>query len=207
MMKIDVNQEDSRLGTEFGSILKNALVVFHALTSLRRETNACKEKRRSNMDKRKAIVLLTVVAAAAIMSGIILTAYSADNGESTTDIPEWGNMGTMMPEACGGPRGRMGGHGDFGFIEVSDEFKENVLSIANADSDIQALLADSYNITQVRPIIKSVVEADGTVVTKATSAIVLLEKDTISRATALVDIEEAKVTEIVILTRTVIDKS
>jgi hypothetical protein len=101
----------------------------------------------------------------------------------------------------------MGGHGDFGFIEVSDEFKENVLSIANADSDIQALLADSYNITQVRPIIKSVVEADGTVVTKATSAIVLLEKDTISRATALVDIEEAKVTEIVILTRTVIDKS
>ncbi len=160
------------------------------------------------MDKRKAIVLLTVVAAAAIMSGIVLTAYSADNGqESTTDIPEWGNMGMMMPEACGGPHGRMGGHGGFGFIEVSDEFKENVLSIANADSDVQALLADGYNITQVGPIIKSVVEADGTVVTKATSAIVMLEKDTTSRATALVDIEEAKVTEIVILTRTVIDKS
>ena len=59
----------------------------------------------------------------------------------------------------------------------------------------------------MRPIIKTVVEADGTVVTKATSAIVMLEKDTTSRATALVDIEESKVTEIVILTRTVIDKS
>ena len=159
------------------------------------------------MDKGKAIVLLTVVAAAAIMSGIILAAYSADNGEkSVNDVPGWG-MGMMMPEAYGGPHGRMGGRGGFRFIEVSDEFKENVLNIANADSDVQALLTDGYNITQVRPIIKSVVEADGTVVTKATSAIVMLEKDTTGRATALVDIEQAKVTEIVILTRTVIDKS
>jgi hypothetical protein len=160
------------------------------------------------MDKRKAIVLLTVVAAAAIMSGIILTAYSADNGEeNATDIPGWVNEGMMLPEVCGGPHGRMGGRGGFGFIKVSDEFKETVLSVAEADSDVQALLTDGYNITQVRPIIKSVVEADGTVVTKATSAIVMLEKDTTSHATALVDVEEAKVTEIVILTRTVIDKS
>ena len=160
------------------------------------------------MDKRKALVLLTVVVAAAIMSGIILAAYSADNGEAnTTGIPEWVNEGMMMPGACGGPHGGMGGRGGFGFIEVSDGFKENVLSIANADADVQALLTDGYNITQVRPIIKSMVEADGTVVTKATSAIVMLEKDTTSRATALVDLEEAKVTEIVILTRTVIDKS
>ena len=112
-----------------------------------------------------------------------------------------------MPDACGGSRGRMRGGGGFGFIEVSDEFKANVLSIAKADSDVQALLTDGYNITQVRPIIKTVVEANGTVVTKATSAIIMLEKNTTSRATALVDIEEAKVTEIVILTRTVIDKS
>jgi len=152
--------------------------------------------------------LLTVVAAAAIMSGIILTAYSADNGdESNTNVPEWVNQGMMMREACGGPRGRMRGGGGFGFIEVSDEFKENVINIAKADSDVQSLLSDGYNITQVRPIIKTVVEADGTVVTKATSAIVMLEKDTTSHATALVDIEEAKVTQIVILTRTVIDKS
>jgi len=161
-----------------------------------------------NIDRRKALVLLTVVAAAAIMSGIILAAYSADNGDkSNTNVPEWVNEGTMMPEACGGPHGRMRGGGGFGFIEVSDEFKENVINIAKADSDVQALLTDGYNITQVRPIIKTVVEADGTLVTKATSAIVMLQKDTTSRATAWVDIEEAKVTQIVILTRTVIDKS
>jgi hypothetical protein len=161
-----------------------------------------------NIDKRKALILLTAVAAAAIMSGIILTAYSADNGaESNTDTSEWANERMMMPEACGGPYGGMRGRGGFGFIEVSDEFKENVINIAKADSDVQALLTDGYNITQVRPVIKTVVEADGTVVTKATSAIVMLEKDTTSRATALVDIEESKVTEIVILTRMVIDKS
>jgi hypothetical protein len=165
-------------------------------------------KRRLNMDRRKALVLLTVVAAAAIMSGIILTAYSASNGDdSNTSTSEWINQGMMMPEAFCGPHGRMGGHGGFGLIEVSDEFKQNVLTIAKADSDVQALLTNGYNITQVRPIIKSVVQADGTVVTKATSAIVMLEKDTTSRATALVDIEGAKVTQIVILTRTVIDKS
>lgn len=192
-----------------GSILKNPLVAFFAQTCTRREINAYDDKKEViSIDRRKALVLLTVVAAAAIMSGIILTAYSANNGdESNTDTSEWVNEGMMMREACGGPHGRMHGGGGFGFIEVSDEFKENVLTIAKADSDVQALLNDGYNITQVRPIIKTVVEADGTVVTKATSAIIMLEKDTTSRATAMVDIEEAKVTQIVILTRTVIDKS
>lgn len=91
-------------------------------------------------------------------------------------------------------------------MEVSEEFEANVIDIAKSDEDVQDLLDDGYNITGVRPIIKSVVEGDGSVVTKATSAIVMLEKDTTSRASVWVDLEEAKVTEIVILTRTVIEK-
>jgi hypothetical protein len=58
----------------------------------------------------------------------------------------------------------------------------------------------------VRPIIKTVVDADGNVVTKATSAVLTLQKDTTGHASVMVDIEEAKVTQIVILTKTVIDK-
>jgi hypothetical protein len=50
------------------------------------------------------------------------------------------------------------------------------------------------------------VDAEGNVVTKATSAIVMLQKDTTGLATVTVNIEEAKVTQIVILTRTVIEK-
>ena len=79
-------------------------------------------------------------------------------------------------------------------------------NIAESDQDVQNLIADGYNVTAVRPIIKTVVDAEGNVVTKVTSAILLLQKDTTGHATVLVNIEEAKVTQIVILTRTVIEK-
>jgi hypothetical protein len=69
------------------------------------------------------------------------------------------------------------------------------------------LLNDGYNITGVRPIIKTRIGASGEVTTKASSAILMLEKDTIGRASVFVDMENAKVTQIVVLTRTVIDKS
>ena len=42
---------------------------------------------------------------------------------------------------------------------------------------------------------------------KATNAILMLSKDTTGRATVWVSIEQAKVTRIEILTRTVIEKS
>jgi hypothetical protein len=107
-----------------------------------------------------------------------------------------------------------GGHGfgrrGFGWgggsITVSQEYKDNVINIAQNDSDVQNLLADGYNITDVRPIINTIVEADGTVTMKATTAIVMLSQNTTGRAFVTVNVEEGKVTEIVILTRTVIEK-
>jgi hypothetical protein len=51
------------------------------------------------------------------------------------------------------------------------------------------------------------IEADGTLTTKATRAIVQLENGTSGYATASVDVSNAKVTQIVIITRTVIDKT
>jgi len=159
-----------------------------------------------NIDRSKALILLTMVAVAAILGGIVLTTYAAGNGEESSDgFAGWIN-GRMMPGTCGWSRGGLRGRGGYGFVEVSEEFEENVINIAKNDSDVQELLDDGYNITGVRPIIKAVVEGDGSVVTKATSAIVMLEKDTTSHATVRVDMEEEKVTEIVILTRTVIEK-
>lgn len=156
--------------------------------------------------KSKALILLSLVAVAAILSGLAVATYAADNGqENSNGFPEWIN-GQMMAGSCEQSRGWLRRRGRFGFVEVSEEFEENVINIAKSDSDVQELLDDGYNITRVRPIIKSVVEADGNVATKATSAIVVLEKDTLSRAFASVDLEEAKVTKIVILTRTVIEK-
>jgi len=152
------------------------------------------------------------VVAAAIISGIVLNAYSTANAQTTISGEQCWNygagwvIGNMSAGMRGWPRGGMRGRGCYGFIEVSDEFKENVINIAKNDTDVQNLLSEGYNITGVRPIIKTIVVGDGTVIMKATSAILMLEKDTTSRASVCVDLEQGKVTRIEILTRTVIEK-
>jgi len=146
-----------------------------------------------------------VVAVAAILGNIVL-AYGANGFAGSTSE----DNGEMMLKTCGWqPRWQHGwqrGWERHGFIEVSEEFEENVINIAKNDSDVQNLLADGYNITGVRPIIKAIVEADGDVVMKVTTAIVMLRKDTTGSASVWVNVEEGKVTRIEILTRTVIEK-
>jgi hypothetical protein len=165
-----------------------------------------------NVEKRKALILLSVVVAAAVISGIVLNDYSVANANSTVnDEMSWKGFagwinGGMIAGTQRWSHGGMRGRGCWGFVEVSEEFKENVINIAKNDSDVQNLLNDGYNITGVRPIIKTIVEGDGNVVTKATNAIVMLEKDTTGHASVWVDLEQGKVTKIVILTRTVIEK-
>jgi hypothetical protein len=150
---------------------------------------------------------LTSLAVGSDESPVQLLFVEDEAEESTVD--SGGFMPEMMLGPAGlepGPRGGPHGRRGFGPIEVSAEFEENVLTIAEADEDVQALLDDGYNVTGVRPIIKTVVDGDGNVVTKATDAIVLLEKEDTGRAGAWVNLDEAKVTEIVIMTRTVIEK-
>lgn len=173
-----------------------------------------------------ALALLTIVAFAAVMGGLLMTTKAAADTTTTTDANtsstanitvdnncsdavgwNFGGMGFGRHGFGGGHGGGpMGAFGDFGHVEVSAEFEQKVTDIAKNDTDVQNLLAEGYNITAIRPIIKSVVDADGYVTTKATSAIVMLQKDTSGLASVSVNIEEAKVTEIVVLTRTVIQK-
>jgi hypothetical protein len=170
-----------------------------------------------------ALTLLTLVALAAVMGGFLLTTQATDtNGttETTTEntttattdagcssVPNW-NIGGM---GFGGPSDRhRGGFGGFGSgfipVEVSAEFEEKVTNIAKNDTDVQQLLNEGYNVTRVMPIVKTVIDGDGNVVTKATNATVMLEKDTTGRAIVSVDLEQGQVTQIIILTRTVINK-
>lgn len=163
-----------------------------------------------------ALALLSVVAFAAVIGGFLLTTKAADttatadaNTANTATITVDSNCSDVLGWNFGGMgfgRHGFGGFGGFGPVEVSAEFVQNVTNIAKSDADVQKLLADDYNITSVRPVIKSVVDADGYVTAKATSAIVMLQKDTSSRASVFVNLEEGKVTRIVILTRTVIEK-
>lgn len=172
--------------------------------------------------------MLLITACAAIVGGFIVTAHATDtNSTSTTDansttaitsdsnassLQLWGLNNMMTGDLrFGGPmcfgRGHGGFMGGMGNIEVSSEYTANVTAILNADTDIANLISQGYNVTSINPIIKNVIEGDGTIVTQATNAIVTLQNGTSGYATANVDISQAKVTQIVILTRTVIDKS
>ncbi|MEM2088661.1 MAG: hypothetical protein QXF52_08370 [Thermoproteota archaeon] len=110
------------------------------------------------------------------------------------------NKSTQINPYCG--RFRRG----LGSIEVSEEFKENVVNIAESDQDVQKLLSEGYNITCIKPIISTIIEEDGSVVTKAKSAVLSLHKNTSGIASVWVDVEKGKVTRIEIITRTIIEK-
>ena len=108
----------------------------------------------------------------------------------------------------GGPRGMgrgFGGPGGFGSIQVSSDFTQNVTNIVQNDSDVQNLLTQGFNITSIRPVISTVIDGNGNVVTSATTANVILQSTT-GRALVVVDLTRAKVTKIVTTITTVINK-
>jgi hypothetical protein len=178
-------------------------------------------KRRWKKIERKtaAMALLLITACAAVIGGLMMTAQATETNSTTSTIADlnsnanslqgWG-MGDMMTGDQGfgrGPRGHGGFMGGMGNIEISSEYTETINAILENDTDVQNLIAEGYNVTSINPIVKNVIEADGTLVTKATTAIVTLQNGTSGYATASVDVEQAKVTQIVIITRTVIDKT
>jgi hypothetical protein len=198
--------------------LKNRLIISR-IACFRQKGGGKTENR-----KITAFALLSLVACAAVMGGYLWTVQAADTdappSEDALGTSPIGADNNYLGALGGGFGGRgfgrghgggpMAAFGGFGPIEVSEEFEQKIISIAENDSDVQNLLADGYNITAIRPIIKSVVDADGYVTRKATSAIVMLQKDTTDTsgcASVSVDVEAEKVTQVVIMTRTVIDKS
>ena len=182
--------------------------------------------------KTAALTLVLLTALAALIGGVAATTLAAGATTTTTTtetstattpepngnatgLPFWGMGGMMMGDqgfgggpGCGGHRGGGPGFmGGMGNIEVSSEYTATVNAILNNDTDVQNLVNQGYNVTSIHPIIKNVIGADGTVTTKATTAMVTLQNGTSGYAVASVDISQAKVTQIVIFTRTVIDKT
>lgn len=82
-------------------------------------------------------------------------------------------------------------------IEVSDEFKQKVIEILKSNPNTSNLLANGYNITYIKPIIKLVVQGDGSVTMKATRAIVLMVKPGEGKALAYVNLETGTVEKLV----------
>lgn len=181
--------------------------------------------------KIKVLALISVVVVAVIAASLVLAMQStvkadsnnvvASDAESTLSSVNATNIGGFFNNGYmgfGGPRGMgrgfggFGGNfssammpGGFGSIQVSSDFTQNVTNIAKSDSDVQNLLNQGYNITSVRPVISTVIDGNGNVVTKASSADVLLQSTT-GRAFVVVNLDQAKVTKIVTMTVTEIDK-
>jgi hypothetical protein len=175
--------------------------------------------------QRKTIAV-SLVLFATLATAVGVLAFAADptstnftNTTSTTpseqfveprDMQFGGGMITDMQGFGGGPcghRGAMGFRGGMTNIEVSSEYTAKINAILNNDSDVQNLISQGYNVTAINPIIKNIVESDGTLTTKATTAVVLLQNGTSGYTTVNVDVTNAKITQIVTITRTVIDKS
>jgi hypothetical protein len=104
----------------------------------------------------------------------------------------------------GGPRGP-GFGGMKGGITVSAEYTANVNAILGNDTDVASLTAQGYNVTRMMPEVKTVIDGNGVVTTQATTATVLMQ-GTSGYATIHVDLANSKVTQIVTITRTVINK-
>ena len=180
--------------------------------------------------KTKALALLSVIVIAAVAGSFILALQSAKADTTTPIVADseiasssvnatdnspngfngFGNRPMMMGAESRLGMGHRGmGRGFEGFgpgaIQISSDFTANVTNIAKNDVDVQNLLNQGYNITVIRPVISTTVDGNGNVVTKASSADLTL-LGTNGRAFAIVDIEQAKVTRIVTLTITEINK-
>jgi hypothetical protein len=180
--------------------------------------------------KNKALALLSVIVVAAVAGSLIFatqltkadpTASVAADSEitpSSVNITDNGPFGFngfgngpmmmgMQPRFDMSPRGMNRGSGGFGQdnVQVSADFTANVTNIAKNDSDVQNLLNQNYNITSIRPVISTTIDGNGNVVTKASTADLTLI-GTNGRALVVVDLSQAKVTKIVTMTRTEIDK-
>jgi hypothetical protein len=183
--------------------------------------------------KTKALLLLSVIAVALVAGSLIFVTQSLAKADTTTSVatdPEttpsssinatyngpinFGGFGNG-PMAMGmetrpgmGHRMDRGFGGGFGSraIQVSADFTANITNIAKSDSDVQNLLSQGYNITSIRPVITTSIDGNGNIVTQASTANVLLVGNNGSRSFVVVDLSQAKVTKIVTLTVTEIDK-
>jgi hypothetical protein len=205
-----------------GVILKNPLIIC----CIRFFFNSGGELQEMN-HRTKALALLSVIVVAAVAGSLIFAVQSTVKADTTSSVTTdsettsssinatyngfngffHGPMAFATAPRFGmGPRGLNRGFGGLGAIQVSSDFTANVTNIVKSDSDVQNLLNQGYNITSIRPVISTTIDGNGNIITKASTADVLLLGNNGSRSYVVVDLTQAKVTKIVTLTVTEIDK-
>lgn len=169
--------------------------------------------------KTLAFTLLLFTASAVLAGSALVATYAADNNSTNLETTPTKTATTVTDSMNGflglcGPimgfdrndPGRGVGFGGGFNIEISADFVTNLTNIAKNDSGVQNLISQGYNVTTVFPIIKNSIDGNGTFITKATTAIIILQNCTSGFSEVTVDLEQAKVTQIVTKTRTVFTK-
>ncbi|MCS7131121.1 MAG: hypothetical protein NZ934_00090 [Hadesarchaea archaeon] len=146
---------------------------------------------------RRAALILAAIALALATAGVAM-ARGEDSQRCAENRP-------FLPWRWGKPRGP---HfkGIHPALEVSEEFRQKVMEIAKADPDVRELLDAGYENVGIRPIIRATVQGNGDVALRASSAVLMLRREG-GRAMVHVDVEAEKVTKIVKVEWTVIEKS
>ena len=173
-----------------------------------------------------ALSLVLLCTIGAVIGALAMTTLAKADTTSTNSTESDSNSATQAPLYNGGNQQFGQGMMDQGFggqgmgrgmdgtmgaggsnYEVSSEYTAAVNNILANDADVASLISQGYNVTSIRPIVKSTIQGDGSVTTAATTAIVIMQNGTSGYSTVHVDIANAKVTYIETVTRTIIDKS
>lgn len=96
------------------------------------------------IDKKQTVILLSAVVMAAMLGSIALTGYASSNSSSSIGNNQSTSTQNLLASELFG-RGQGGGPGRGGcngLIEVSAEYNQTVINIANSDQDVQNLLND-----------------------------------------------------------------
>ncbi|MEM2321107.1 MAG: hypothetical protein QXS79_04410 [Candidatus Bathyarchaeia archaeon] len=113
---------------------------------------------------------------------------------------------TCVPKPC--QKWPIRGKGFKGFqVELSEGFKEKVLAIVKADEDVQKLLSEGYNVSDIRVAqVKLTVQENGQITMEASKALVMLTNGNGGKACVEVDLKARVVTKIVVVNIKVIKK-
>ncbi|MEM1897099.1 MAG: hypothetical protein QXK54_05450 [Ignisphaera sp.] len=82
-------------------------------------------------------------------------------------------------------------------VEVSDEYRTRIENILRSDPNASTLLENGYSITVIKPIVRFVVQGDGSIVMRADKAVVILAKNGENRTIVYIDVINGFVIEIV----------
>jgi len=165
------------------------------------------------MNTRTIGVIVAIIAVATIVATVGYTVYALNTRGNRMNIPLHHSLaipsnitmpcrfnksfGMMWGVKWGMPwRGAKHGLLRSG-VEISDEFRERIVSILSSNENTSKLLSEGYNASRIMPIgMKMVINGDGTVTLRVVRVVVELAKGS-SKVFVWIDVESGSILRIV----------